>query len=258
MDGGSAMYGMGGVASWPQALVNESMRFGQFLGANMGLLSVAVWTVVVTACGVGLTFLTGSLTRRQAKQQIELQMLISHRTTAAFVADKRQKWIDELRTEMAFQLALSQEMLWKWDAVRSRTALRVQEEAKDAEGKLDPVKQEAILQAAADAFSVEHGARDREHQERHIRLMLRLNPKEPLHVMLRERLEKIRDAINRTQGANSQADARKLLHEGIAFIEQAQQCTQDILKAEWQRVKQEVAYPDVLMSTIPKPPANPA
>ena len=37
------------------------------------------------------------------------------------------------------------------------------------------------------------------------------------------------------------------------LVLQAQGLTETILKAEWKRVKQEVAYPEVLMSSIPKP-----
>jgi hypothetical protein len=43
------------------------------------------------------------------------------------------------------------------------------------------------------------------------------------------------------------------LERAFSLINQAQTHTEAILKAEWQRVKQEVAYPDVLMSNIPNP-----
>lgn len=48
------------------------------------------------------------------------------------------------------------------------------------EGKNDRVKTVKINQNAADAFATENGARDREHYERHFRIMFRLSPKEPL------------------------------------------------------------------------------
>jgi len=154
---------------------------------------------------------------------------------------------------MAFHLALSQEIVWKWDGMRSRTALRVQEEALDVAGKVDMTKAGKIWQDAADAFSPENGARDREHQERHIRIMFRLNPKKDLHIKLRECLDFIRVALNKTQSANTVAEAKTLLDETLRLVSEAQKHTEAILKAEWQRVKQEVAYPEVLMSRIPKP-----
>ncbi|WP_400564396.1 hypothetical protein ACFELC_23660 [Pseudomonas aeruginosa] len=217
-------------------------------------LTIQQWlTVGVAIIGVLTQFFIAYLGRRQVKKQLDLQHLVSHRTTATFVADKRQKWIDELRTDMAFHLALSQEIVWKWDAMRDRTALRVREEATDANGVINGKNADRIRQEAADAFSPENGARDREHQERHIRLLFRLNPKEQLHVGLRECLGAIRDVLKKTQSAKSEDDARKFIGETLQLVEQAQKYTEAILKAEWTRVKQEVAYPETLMETIPKP-----
>ncbi len=211
------------------------------------------WTAIIAAGGVATQFLIAHLSRRQITKQLDLQHLVSHRATATFVADKRQKWIDELRMDMAFHLALSQEIVWKWDGMRSRTALRVQEEALDVAGKVDMTKAGKIWQDAADAFSPENGARDREHQERHIRIMFRLNPKKDLHIKLRECLDFIRVALNKTQSANTVAEAKTLLDETLRLVSEAQKHSEAILKAEWQRVKQEVAYPEVLMARIPKP-----
>jgi len=75
-------------------------------------ISIPVITALIAACvalcGVAIQFLIAYLGRRQTGQQLALQELVSHRTTATLVADKRQKWIDELRTDMAFHLSLSQ------------------------------------------------------------------------------------------------------------------------------------------------------
>ena len=223
--------------------------------------SIPVQTALIAAsvaiCGVVVQLLIAYLSRRQTAQQLDLQQLVSHRTTASFVADKRQKWIDELRTDMAFHLALSQEIVWKWDAMRNRAVIRIAEEAKDEKGKIDQAKADKINQDAADAFAPENGARDREHHERHIRILFRLNPKEQLHMSLRECLEEIRRSIHKTQLARNQEEASTLMTQTTNLITQAQRHTEAILKAEWQRVKQEVAYPDVLMSNIPKPHENP-
>lgn len=208
-------------------------------------------TVAVT--GVVAQLIIAYLARKQITKQLDLQHLVSHRSTASFIADKRQKWIDELRTDMAFHLALSQEIIWKWDAMRARTDLRVNQEATNAFGVPDQIKAEKIKQEAADAFSPENGARDREHQERHTRIMFRLNPKEELHIMLRGHLINIRSTIGNYQRIKTPTEAESQLKEMLRLIGQAQMCTESILGAEWRRVKQEVAYPEVLMSTIPKP-----
>uniref|UniRef100_UPI002360E762 hypothetical protein n=1 Tax=Providencia rettgeri TaxID=587 RepID=UPI002360E762 len=161
-------------------------------------------------------------------------------------------WIDELRTDMAFHLALSQEIVWKWDALRERAKLRVTEDATDANGNVDQIKAREIYQEAADAFSPENGSRDREHQERHTRIMFRLNPQEKLHIMLRDCLIDIRSTIVKHQGIKTQNEAQLQLDEMFRLINEAQKHTETILGAEWRRIKQEVAYPEVLMSTIPK------
>lgn len=214
-------------------------------------------TAVIAACGVAAQFVIAHLARRQIAKQVDLQQLVSHRTTAAFVADKRQKWIDELRTDMAAHLASSQEILWKWEDMRSRTELRIQEEATDKAGLVDHAKANKIYQVAADAFSPENGARDREHHERHLRIMFRLNPEKELQIKLRNCLERIRASLHETQRAGSKPEANRLLNVAIRLISEAQEHTQAILKAEWQRVKQEVAYPEALMATIPKPRRGP-
>ncbi|HGY1114530.1 TPA: hypothetical protein ACNUX9_001329 [Providencia rettgeri] len=220
------------------------------------LLTAPELTAIIAVAGIAVQFLIAYLARRQIARQLDLQHLISHRTTASFVADKRQKWIDELRTDMAFHLALSQEIIWKWDSMRQRAALRIKEDASNIDGTVDQVMAGKILQEIADKFSLENGARDREHQERHTRIMFRLNPKEELHIKLRQCLECIRVGLSKTQGAKTRAEADEQLNETIRLIAKAQEHTQDILRAEWQRVKQEVAYPEALISTIPKPDSS--
>ncbi|ELA3176142.1 TPA: hypothetical protein ACK1V4_000766 [Klebsiella aerogenes] len=217
------------------------------------LLTAPELAAIIAVAGIAVQFWVAYLARRQIARQHDLQHLISHRTTASFVADKRQKWIDELRTDMAFHLALSQEIIWKWDSMRQRAHLRIKEDASNIDGTVDQVKAGKILQEITDKFSPENGARDREHQERHTRIMFRLNPKEELHIKPRQCLEYIRVGLSKTQGAKTRAEADEQLNETIRLIAKAQEHTQDILRAEWQRVKQEVAYPEALISTIPKP-----
>ncbi len=200
------------------------------------------------AIQLGIALRSQKLSAKQSQDTLDMQRLVSHRSTASFVADKRQKWIDELRTDMAFHLALSQEIVWKWDALRSKTALKISQQSSG-----DPTVATRISQEAADTFSDENGARDREHQERHIRLKFRLNPKEPLHIELRACLDDIRTFTNATQSARTEAEANALIDRMMHLIDRSATLTEEVLKAEWTRVKQEVAYPEALMATIPKP-----
>lgn len=206
----------------------------------------------ISAVGIAIQLYIAWRSRKQsaeqAKDTLGMQLFVSHRATASFVGDKRQKWIDELRVDMASHLALSQEMAWKWDALRGRTALKVGQEAKGSQEAAARIQQEA-----ADAFSSENGARDREHQERHFRIKFRLNPKEPLHISLRTQLDNIREVLTDIQRSRSETDLSALMGRMMNLIDQSAMLTEQVLKAEWIRVKQEVAYPEALMATIPKP-----
>lgn len=217
-------------------------------------LTTEQWlTVGVAACGVLVQFLIAYLGRRQVRKQLDLQHLVSHRSTASFIADKRQHWIDELRTDMAFHLALSQEIIWKWDGVRMGATQRVESEAKDKDGIYDPARVDQIHQEEADKLSPENSKREREHHEGHIRIMFRLNPTEDLHIQLRQSLNNIRYVMSKMQGAKTLDANRECVSRMLALVGEAQTHTEAILKAEWQRVKQEVAYPEALMATISKP-----
>jgi ElaB/YqjD/DUF883 family membrane-anchored ribosome-binding protein len=152
---------------------------------------------------------------------------------------------------MVFYLAQSQEMAWKWDAVRTSTALKVPQLALH-----DPVKRNQIEQEAADNFSKINGELDRSHQERHFRIRFRLNPKEDLHIELREVLDKVRAVLNKTQNAKSQSEARELLDRIQKIVGTSAKLTEQVLKSECQRVKQEVVYPESLMASNPQPAKN--
>lgn len=165
--------------------------------------SSLVWQVFATIIGVSLQAAIAILGWRYAakntRDTLDIQELVSNRTTASFIAEKRQKWIDELRSDMAIHIAQSQEIVWKWQAIKDTTSERVEVLLNAAfEGNIEKIKDEKkieakrneIVQKMLDDFSKENGARDREHQERHIRIKFRLNPKE--HNDLRDLLDKIR------------------------------------------------------------------
>jgi len=206
----------------------------------------------IAVVGVGVQFYIAERSRRQTAKQTEdtldVQRLVSCRSVASFIADKRQKWIDELRIDMAFHLAQSREILWKWDAIRSQTTEKIEKKSNN-----DPIITEEIKQTLTDAFSPINGELDREHEERHIRIKFRLNPQEELHIKLRECLDKIRDTTRQMQGAKGKDENWKLIDSMKELVNHASELTENVLKTEWDRVKQEVAYPELLMAKIPKP-----
>ena len=226
--------------------------------------SSLVWQVFATIIGVSLQAAIAILGWRYAakntRDTLDIQELVSNRTTASFIAEKRQKWIDELRSDMAIHIAQSQEIVWKWQAIKDTTSERVEVLLNAAfEGNIEKIKDEKkieakrneIVQKMIDDFSKENGARDREHQERHIRIKFRLNPKE--HNDLRDLLDKIRKKVLSAQGATPGVIISNINNELGFLLDSATILTQGILKKEWQRLKQEVAYPESLIANIPKP-----
>jgi len=223
------------------------------------VLTSGILTAVISAASALVGSLVGSvvlivtsyLTRKQLNRQLELQSLVSERSAASFIADKRQCWIDELRADMSTHIALTQEIAWKWDAFRHSVKLKVQNEAAFADEIKNKKIADSINQEAIDKFSPENGARDRDHHELHIRIIFRLNPKEALHITMIENLKEIRTTLSDLQKKPDENDS--ILDKISRLVSESEKYTQEILSQEWRKVKQEVAYPEALISKIPKP-----
>lgn len=256
----------------------------------------------------------------QAKDTLAIQRTVTERAAATFIADKRQKWIDELRTDMAAHLSLSSEIVWKWETVRatetemSRKAcvalarnlwsMNTRDEISDASAgsfiryfnagmaagnfsvthyamelrtrivsgdsstsalRLDELfgKAEGEFEKSAEArlssIQKEFSESETIHLEVHARIKFRLNHGERLHKKLIYQLESIRSDINKIRSMQDvgSADSREKLkkYRGTALkrIRIVERLTRRILKSEWEKAKQEVAYPDELFAKIPKP-----
>ena len=205
--------------------------------------SINIWQVIITLFIAVMGVLVQLYISYKNREQIETntyknndtQKFISHRSIATFIADKRQKWIDELRNDMALHLALSQEIMWKWDAIRSLMVEKTKGISDDEKDK--------ILQERAELFSKENGERDKVHHEQYFRIKFRLNPNEPKHKDLRITLDNIRKFLHDLQSASSKGDAKKLEYEIEKLIYEASCYTDFILKEEWNRIKREVTNP---------------
>ncbi|WP_310630703.1 hypothetical protein [Paraburkholderia sp.] len=148
---------------------------------------------------------------------------------------------------MAAHLAESQEYLWKWDGVRQRCAELMSDLAIALDERAAKTKQ------LAREFSDKNGVIDRSHQERHHRLRFRLNPNEPSHSKLRDYLDEIRKIFDDTARAKDRETAIALIARVQLLVGEADTLTSEILKTEWERVKQEVAYPEQMIAKIPPP-----
>ncbi|OJA55498.1 hypothetical protein [Burkholderia ubonensis] len=187
---------------------------------------------------------------KHAKDTLNEQRTANTRSAATFIADKRQQWIDELRADMATHLAESQEIMWKWAAIREDVkALNENKTLTDAERR----EQLSVILAE---FSKTNGELDRKHQERHFRLRFRLNPnpRENKHVALRTNLDEIRSILVDSNPSQPEPNKQKqTIFRVKALVTESDSLTTAILKEEWDRVKQEVAYPEWMVTKIPPP-----
>ncbi|SMF29910.1 hypothetical protein [Pseudogulbenkiania subflava] len=221
------------------------------LATFVGVLLTIAGSLIAALIAARVSLRNAKRTLAQGQDTLAVQRLVTNRATASFIADKRQKWIDELRSDVATHLAQSQEVVWKWDALRAR----IQEIKNDQ--LLTKEEQIRTMTSARHEFSKSNGELDRQHQERHIRLRLRLNPKEPDHITLRHYLNDIRKNMTAVASAQVQEMGSTAVYI-IAMqelVQQSEELTQTILKTEWTRVKQEVAYPEETLSKIPLPSA---
>lgn len=148
---------------------------------------------------------------RIAKRQTELQAAIAARQVADNIAGRRQKWIDELRADVAEILTIEARLV----------DLQVNEPGPDAPEQLT---KEYIDKYVAGT--------DRGHELAQ-RIWLRLNRNEAPHQQLRaalERVEEVGGTFRRGSSPHESADWKEVRRR-------AAEITQDILKAEWERVK---------------------
>ncbi|WP_322047434.1 hypothetical protein [Paraburkholderia sp. J67] len=281
----------------------------------------AVGAAVVGVCvQLYIAYRTRQQTTKQSQDTLKIQRTVTERSAATFIAEKRQKWIDELRADMAAHLAISSEIVWKWDAVRSREATFQQESCidvlrivtnmlvkKEISGdsaisfvanfkkgveknnfnlitysidiKTLIVEQPSssslrdlnnIFERAVDQYTTscrdrilslqrEFSENENRHLAGHTRIKLRLNRNEASHIELMAYLDGIRGDINGIRSVEPFSDLQVSIKlsefQASAFknIRDAENIMISILKGEWEKVKQEVAYPDELLALIPKP-----
>lgn len=220
---------------------------------NISVIEVVlsfVSALIGAAIGAGVSLRISRASIAQSKESIEVQRNISNRAAASFVADKRQHWIDALRADMATHLAESREIMWEWAAIRNR----VKDDTR-YRGLTDEQRDQRQNAELAE-FSKANGALDRRHEERHYRLRFRLNPnsEETLHAALRGNLDEIRRILVDTNpNQPTLPDQQRNIDRIEELVSHSDALTSDILKVEWERVKQEVAYPEAMIDKIPRP-----
>ncbi|MGE6493784.1 hypothetical protein ACW9FB_11895 [Ralstonia mannitolilytica] len=168
--------------------------------------------------------------KQALSEQLSMQELASRRIANANISAKRQVWIDELRKDIAKYLALWQDISYRWGAIVSKP------------------RKEAASDEELDAFSRPIAEMRREAHELQMRIELRLNMIEDKHQELKTLMRKLEASTVLYQRTASQFPPEAIQAEFKKISQHIITKTQEILKEEWDRVKEE-SYADPNDST---------
>lgn len=159
---------------------------------------------------------------RLAENKLAMLDATSQRKANAKVAQMRQVWINELRSDTAIYLALWQDMAFRWEAMIA-----------------DP-SQKAFGSVTAESLSAPIAKMRHDAHELKLRIVMRLNPGERKHTDLRNLLVELEDAVSQFQRDKSQKLGGVILGEVDKAIQAIVEKQQEILKEEWRVVKREL------------------
>lgn len=243
------------------------LNLWSWLQENSTILTVLIAPVTGVLSSLATTWFTQYKTAKNTQLTNDTQRFISNRNAATFISDKRQKWIDDIRHDMAIHLASSLEYVQKWEVIRTD----INECNSDMDDKIREYVQDYINQPICDEstlrkelniildgylektkelrliFREQNGDLDKKHLENHFRIKFRLNPREENHRKLIENLDNIRETMKKIQ--LSSENTAKCIQNMELLISESQKLTEIILKSEWERIKQEIVSPDLLIRT---------
>ncbi|WP_312374258.1 hypothetical protein [Stutzerimonas nitrititolerans] len=181
------------------------------------------------------------------RQTIGMQRLANARAASTFIADKRQKWIDDLRYDMSKLLSLTQEISEAWKQVYWKCGSEL-----DEHGDIDPQGVHEYCESLRLGFLRNNAPRDSEHHQLLMRVLLRLNKCEEAHQNLIRTLTELRISLGGLAAAALRGEYadQKLFDSIEATVALAMDYSTSILKEEWQRLKHEVADPHQLIKAI--------
>ncbi|WP_322067293.1 hypothetical protein [Burkholderia ubonensis] len=127
---------------------------------------------------------------QQAAASLDVLRTSTARAAATFIADKRQKWIDDLRGDVSLYVTLTQEIVAGWKRIFSRLGNRWDE--------VGPPRAPRELEAYSEdvrKFAEGIAEHDSLHAQALTRIMLRLNGDEHAHRELTDSLYNVRAAL---------------------------------------------------------------
>lgn len=218
-------------------------------------LHAAAWQIIGTTAtaiiGVGSSLYIANKNRKQltqhSKDTLDLQKLSTARSASTFIAEKRQKWIDELRADLSLYLALSTELTEGYKRLFSRLG-----QEWDEQPNADPRDVLDWCEKRRNEFEHENATRNSEHYQLLMRVSLRLNANEDLHNIVMVAINGIRRSLAglALQAVKGDYSAQVHFEEIEKELHHASMYAHVVFKAEWQRLKYEVAAPDELLRDI--------
>jgi hypothetical protein len=214
--------------------------------AKIMSLHVPAYAAIIAFSGVAVQYLIGRLNLKQASAALDVQRTTTARAAATFIAEKRQKWIDDLRADVAQYVALSAELTEAWKRTFSRLGSGMDRFPPQSQSDLDAYDDDLLR------FQASIADRDSQHHLLLTRILLRVNHEELAHKGLVTSLSKIRSLL----GDIAINGARQVynIREQYGGIEHELQLAQGYAKAifyeEWRKLKREVADPERTMNHI--------
>lgn len=211
--------------------------------ATLAAATLALFGVVIASI---VSLRNTGKTLKQSKEALEIQRASSTRPAATFIADKRQKWIDDLRDDASLFVALTQEIADSWKRATSKFNIEWENERPYSQDQLDYYTNLAIAHAASIA--------ERDSLQAHLltRIMLRLNIEEHAHRELTDLFYRVRAGVRLlSQNAANHEYSNQDIYDSIdSHLQLAQVYGKAILAEEWRKLKREVADPERLIKEI--------
>ncbi|CAI8878380.1 hypothetical protein [Pseudomonas brassicacearum] len=207
-------------------------------------LSAGGWAVIVSLTAALIAALVSLWNTRKT---LDVQHLTNARAASTFIADKRQKWIDDLRNDASKYMSLSLETAEAWKQLYWACGKEYDDHSHhDPQGVLDSCESLRVK------FLSENASRDSEHHQLYMRIILRLNNEEEAHRKLMAALSELRLRMGdlATAALRGTYSNQELFQSIAAILDSTAEHTKIILKAEWQRLKREIADPNKLMHEI--------
>lgn len=214
-------------------------------------IPIGAWAVIGPLVAVLLTVFVNNLIARRVLEvqrgSLDIQRLTNVRSASTFIAEKRQKWIDDLRNDASKYLSLSLEISEAWKQLYWKCNIEYDEHYHH-----DPQGVFRACEALRIKFISENAARDSEHHQLYMRIVLRLNNDEEDHLKLMFALDTLRTYMSdlAASALKGNYSNQALLEAVRKNLDAAKECTKIILKAEWERLKREIADPDRLIRDI--------